>query len=120
MGAGITTFYFRSKTEGTMSPGLQSDIDLLFKNNYTNTMNTCADLQQGKINLLMVRDMSPRPSTTCCSGSAQMSLVARTHNLDDVTDSKGQEFNNNIAVVGGVAATERGVFETWTIYNITS
>jgi len=114
MAAGITTFYFRSKTEGTMSPGLQSDIDLLFKNNNTNTMNSCADWQQGKINLLMVRDMSPCPSTTCCSGSAQ--LVACTHNLDDVTDSKGQEFNNNMAVVGGVAATERGVFETCTVY----
>jgi len=109
MAAGITTFYFHSKTEGTTSPGLQSDIDLLFKNKYTNTMNSCADWLQVKINLLMVRDMSPCPSTTCCSGSAQMSLVARTHNLNDVTDSKGQEFNNNMAVVGGVAATERGV-----------
>jgi len=56
MGRDCTAYYFGSQSEGTTTPGLQSDIDTLYALNDVNIMFRLSDWKWGKINLLMVRD----------------------------------------------------------------
>jgi len=56
MGPNITAYHFGSQSEGTTTPGLQSDIDLLYSYDDVNIMFRLSDWKQGKENLLMVRD----------------------------------------------------------------
>jgi len=56
-----THFDFGSQTEGTTTPGLQSDTDLLWTHNDVNIMYSWADWKQEIDNLLMVRDEDTPP-----------------------------------------------------------
>ncbi|KAH3710317.1 uncharacterized protein LOC127857155 [Dreissena polymorpha] len=47
-------FHFGSQSEGTTTPGLQSDIDILFSNNGVNIMTVWEDWKAGLSNLLMI------------------------------------------------------------------
>jgi len=58
MGYDITVYHFGSQSEGTTTPGLQSDIDILRTLNDFNTMYRLSDWKQGQFNFLMVRDES--------------------------------------------------------------
>ncbi|KAH3754196.1 uncharacterized protein LOC127848736 [Dreissena polymorpha] len=52
-----TEFYhFGSQSEGTTTPGLQSDIDLLQSDGYANVIRLWGDWKAGIINLLMLND----------------------------------------------------------------
>jgi len=96
-----TTFYFGSQSEGTTSPGLQSDTDMLFTDNDVNIMYTWADWQQGKKNYLMVRDEDTPPQHYMLQWirSDVPRPVTYTDDRDFVTDSKGRVFYSNLAVV---------------------
>ncbi|XP_052227075.1 uncharacterized protein LOC127841948 isoform X2 [Dreissena polymorpha] len=56
MGEDMKCFHFGSQSEGTTTPGLQSDIDLLKSFNDINIMRYVADWEEGMHNLLMLHD----------------------------------------------------------------
>jgi len=105
-GRDITTFYFGSQSEGTTTPGLQSDTDMLYTDNPVNIMYSWADWQQGKFNLLMVReeDTPPQHYLLQWIRSDVPLPVTHTDDPDFVTDSQGRVFYSNMAVVRGMAA----------------
>ncbi|XP_052238628.1 uncharacterized protein LOC127849920 [Dreissena polymorpha] len=54
-------FHFGSQSEGTTTPGLQSDIDFLQSNHIINIMTVWEDWRTGMINLLMLHDNTTPP-----------------------------------------------------------
>jgi len=100
-GCDTTTFHFGSQSEGTTTPGLQSDTDKLFTHNNTNIMYSWADWQQGRMNLLMVReeDTPPQHYLLQWINSVIPQPLTHTHLPGFVTDSQGRVFLSNIAVV---------------------
>ncbi|KAH3740456.1 hypothetical protein DPMN_047162 [Dreissena polymorpha] len=54
-------FHFGSQSEGTTTPGLQSDIDLLVSSNIINIMTVWEDWKSGVLNLLMLHDSTTPP-----------------------------------------------------------
>ncbi|WAR20058.1 hypothetical protein MAR_001896 [Mya arenaria] len=57
----ITTFYFGSQSEGTTTPGLNSDIDSLVCFNDVNIMSSWTEWEVGGINFLMVKEETCSP-----------------------------------------------------------
>jgi len=96
-----TTFHFGSQSEGTTTPGLQSDTDQLRTFNNVNIMYSWADWQQGDINLLMVRDEDTPPQHYLLQWirSDIPQPVTHTDNPDYVTDSHGRVFYSNMTDV---------------------
>ena len=78
-GRDITTFHFGSQSEGTTTPGLQSDTDMLFSINDINIMYSWADWQQGKENYLMVRDDETPPQHYLLQWIRRDSSTCHTH-----------------------------------------
>ena len=60
-GNSVECFHFGSQSEGTTTPGLQSDIDILFSYNILNIMKVWGDWKAGMMNLLMLYDDSIPP-----------------------------------------------------------
>jgi len=104
-GLDTTTFHFGSQSEGTTTPGLQSDTDMLYTGNYINIMFSWADWQQGRTNLLMVREEDTPPQHYLLQRIRQDIPQPVTHyyHPDFVTDSQGLMFYSNMAVVRGWA-----------------
>jgi len=100
-GCDFTTFHFGSQSEGTTTPGLQSDTDMLYTKNDVNIMYSWVDWQQGRWNLLMVRDEDTPPQHYMLQWirSDVPRPVTYTDNPDYVTDSQGRVFYTNTAVV---------------------
>jgi len=100
-GYDTTCFHFGSQSEGTTTPGLQSDTDQLYTSNNVNIMYSWADWQQGKLNLLMVReeDTPPQHYLLQLIRSDIPQPVTHTDDPDFVTDSQGRIFYSNMAVV---------------------
>jgi len=105
----ITFFFFGSQSEGTTTPGLQSDTDTLLTHNYVNIMYSWADWQQGKINFLMVKDADTPPQHYLLQWirSAVPQPVTHTDDSDFVIDSHGRVFYSNMAIVRRAAALSR-------------
>jgi len=105
-GRDTTTFHFGSQSEGTTTPGLQSDTDQLHTRNYINIMYSWADWQRGRMNLLMVReeDTPPQHYLLQCIDLDIPQPVTHIHLPDYVTDSQGRVFFSNMATVRGWAA----------------
>ena len=101
-----TTFYFGSQSEGTTTPGLQSDTDQLFTDNDVNIMYSWADWQQGRMNLLMVRgeDTPPQHYLLQWIRPDIPQPVTHTDNPDFVTDPQRGVFYSHMAIVREVAA----------------
>jgi len=103
-----TAFHFGSQSEGTTTPGLQSDTDLLFTANNVNIMSSLADWQQGRMNLLMVRYEDTPPQHYLLQLFKNfVPLPATATDIDDlpdfVTDPHGRVFYSNLAVVKSYA-----------------
>jgi len=100
-----TTFHFGSQSEGTTTPGLQSDTDMLYTNNKVNIMYSWADWQYGKLNYLMVRDEDTPPQHYLLQyiRSDIPQPVTHTDDPDFVTDSQGRKFLSNMGVVRAAA-----------------
>ncbi|WAR23673.1 hypothetical protein MAR_037342 [Mya arenaria] len=60
-GCDFTSFYFGSQSEGTTTPGLNSDIDTLTCINDTNIMSSWSEWEAGKDNMLMVKEETCSP-----------------------------------------------------------
>ncbi|XP_052239805.1 uncharacterized protein LOC127850667 isoform X2 [Dreissena polymorpha] len=60
-GMNIECFHFGSQSEGTTTPGLQSDIDFLYSNHIINIMTIWEDWRTGMSNLLMLHDNTTPP-----------------------------------------------------------
>jgi len=105
-GLDITTFCFGSQSEGTTTPGLQSDTDMLFTRNNVNIMFSWADWQQGRWNLLMVRDEDTPPQHYLLQLIRSDVPLPVTHNDDPdyFNDSQGRVFHSNMAIVRMAAA----------------
>jgi len=101
-----TTFHFGSQSEGTTTPGLQSDTDQLSTSNSINIMFSWADWQQGKANYLMVRDENTPPQHYLLQviRSDIPQLATHIDDSDYVTDSQGRVFYSNMEVVRVAAA----------------
>ncbi|WAR20107.1 hypothetical protein MAR_001945, partial [Mya arenaria] len=56
-----TCFYFGSQSEGTTTPGLNSDIDTLTCINNINIMSSWSEWEAGKLNMLMVKEETCSP-----------------------------------------------------------
>jgi len=108
-GLNTTTFHFGSQSEGTTTPGLQSDTDQLRTFNNVNIMYTWADWQQGKLNYLMVRDEDTPPQHYLlqCIRPDIPQPVTHYHHPNCVTDSQGRVFYSHMAFVR-VAAEQYG------------
>ena len=106
-GFDTTYYYLGSQSEGTTTPGLLSDTDLLLTNNKVNIMYSMADWQHGgKINLLMVKDADTPPQHYLLQ-VFRLDLPLPVTNLnhpDFVTDSQGRVFLSNLAIVRKIAA----------------
>jgi len=112
-----TPFHFGSQSEGTTTPGLQSDTDLLYTRNRVNIMFSWADRKQGKFNLLMVREEDTPPQhylLQLISGDIPQPLT-HIYLPGCVTDSQGRVFYSNMTVVGMWAEVYGETLETWTI-----
>jgi len=96
-----TTFHFGSQSEGTTTPGLQSDTDLLYTRNKANVMFSWADWQRRRLNLLMVReeDTPPQHYLLQWIRSYIPQPLTHFHHPNCVTDSQGRVFYSNMAVV---------------------
>jgi len=105
-GHDITSFHFGSQSEGTTTPGLQSDTDVLYTESFINIMFSWADWQQGRENLLMVREEDTPPQHYLLQriSSVVPQPVTHIHHPDYVTDSQGRVFYSNMAVVRMAAA----------------
>jgi len=105
-GHDMTTFHFGSQSEGTTTPGLQSDTDMLITWNLINIMFSWADWQQGMRNLLMVReeDTPPQHYLLQWISSVIPQPVTHFHHPDCVTDSQGRVFLSNMTFVRVAAA----------------
>jgi len=101
-----STFHFGSQTEGTTTPGLQSDTDILFTRNAVNIMNSWADWQQGTWNLLMVRDENTPPQHYMLQWIRPdvPRPVTYSDDPDYVNDSQGRVFLSNMEVIRRAAA----------------
>jgi len=101
-----TNFHFGSQSEGTTTPGLQSDTDQLSTQNNINVMFSWADWQRGRLNLLMVREEDTPPQHYLLQGIRSFIPQPVTHidHPDFVTDSQGRVFYSNMTVVGLSAA----------------
>jgi len=108
-GQAITTFFFGSQSEGTTTPGLQSDTDMLYTHNIVNIMYSWADWKKGKFNLLMVRDADTPPQHYLLQWIRPdiPQPVTHANHPDFVTDSQGRAFYSNMAIVGKAAAIFR-------------
>ena len=105
-GNDTSTFHFGSQTEGTTTPGLQSDTDTLFTDNDVIIMYSWADWQQGRCNFLMLRDEDTPPQHYLLHGirSDVPQPVTHTDKPGYVTDSQGRMFYSNMLVPQMVAA----------------
>ncbi|KAH3709055.1 hypothetical protein DPMN_068515 [Dreissena polymorpha] len=61
MGQDMECFHFGSQSEGTTTPGLQSDIDFLISANDFNIMTVWEDWKSWMLNLLMLHDDTTPP-----------------------------------------------------------
>jgi len=104
-GHNMTTFYFGSQTEGTTTPGLQSDTDALITKHSVNIMYSWADWQYGKLNLLMVRDEDTPPQHYLLQlfWADVPEPATHTNNPDYVIDSQCRVLFRNMAVVRQMA-----------------
>jgi len=101
-----TFYHFGSQSEGTTTPGLLSDTDMLFTENHFNIMYSIADWKQEKLNLLMVRDADTPPQHYLLQVFRKYLPLPATcmDHPDFVTDSQGRIFLSNMAVVKRFAA----------------
>ena len=105
IGDDMTYYHFGSQSEGTTTPGLLSDIDMLGTNNKVNIMYSMADWQLGKTNCLMVRDPDTPPQHYLLQLFRSDVPLPFTHidHPDFVTDSQGRVFYSNMATVRRMA-----------------
>ncbi|XP_052768137.1 uncharacterized protein LOC128208628 [Mya arenaria] len=91
-GHDVTIFYFGSQSEGTTTPGLNSDIDILFCYNDTNIMSSWSEWEAGRKNMLMVKEETCSPQHYLLQVIRPDSPESVIHSSDvfHVVDTKGR------------------------------
>ena len=100
-GSNVVAFHFGSQSEGTTTPGLQSDTDLLTSMNDFNIMLHWSDWKWGMINLLMVKDESTPAQHYLLQRMRSDEPLPETHvkNSTAVIDTQGRVFFSNLSVI---------------------
>jgi len=104
-GHNFVAFHFGSQSEGTTTPGLRSDTDMLVSVNDVNIMLHWSDWKRGMINLLMVKDESTPAQHYLLQRVRPDEPLPETHVVgpNDVIDSQGRVFYSNLWVIRTVA-----------------
>jgi len=94
-------YHFGSQSEGTTTPGLQSDTDTLISLRNVNIMMHWSDWKQGMVNLLMVKDEStPVQHYLLLRVRSDVPLPETSAvQPDDIIDSQGRVFYSNLTVI---------------------
>jgi len=100
-GTNVVAFHFGSQSEGTTTPGLQSDTDTLMSVNDFNIMLHWYDWKRGMVNLLMVKDESTPAQHYLLQRVRSDEPLPETRVVDptDVIDSQGRVFLSNEWVI---------------------
>jgi len=100
-GLNCVCFHFGSQSEGTTTPGLQSDTDTLSSMNDFNIMLHWSDWKRGKINLLMVKDESTPAQHYLLQRVRSDEPLPETSIVDrnDIIDSQGRVFFSNLSII---------------------
>jgi len=104
-GSNCVYYHFGSQSEGTTTPGLQSDTDTLISFNDVNIMLRWSDWKRGVINLLMVKDESTPTQHFLLQRVRSDEPLPETRAVepDDVIDSQGRVFFSNLSVIRSCA-----------------
>jgi len=104
-GLNTVCYHFGSQSEGTTTPGLQSDTDSLISVNNFNIMLRWSDWKRGTINLLMVKDESTPTQHYLLQRVRSDEPLPETRALEpyDVIDSQGRVFFSNLYVIRSCA-----------------
>ncbi|XP_052239734.1 uncharacterized protein LOC127850612 isoform X9 [Dreissena polymorpha] len=112
----LECFHFGSQSEGTTTPGLQSDIDFLLSKHIVNIMTIWEDWRAGMINLLMlhdnttppqqyllqvIQDYTPEPMTSLTDDSGHLQAAVRV--LEDVE----RRYHSKVKAVCGCREYQR-------------
>ena len=99
-GKNMTCIHFGSQSEGTTTPGLQSDTDMLITNDDANILYTMDDWKQGAKNYLMVRDeTTPAQHYMLQKIRSDIPLPAMyTEQPFHVNDAQGRVLLSNVSV----------------------
>ncbi|XP_052780969.1 uncharacterized protein LOC128217692 [Mya arenaria] len=91
-GFDVTSFCFGSQSEGTTTPGLNSDIDRLFCLNKINIMSSWSEWEPGRENMLMVKEETCSPQHYLLQVIRHDSPEPVIHSSDEshVVDSNGR------------------------------
>jgi len=101
----VVVFHFGSQSEGTTTPGLQSDIDMLASMNDINIMLHWSDWKREVVNFLMVKDDSTPSQHYLLQRVRSDEPLPETRVVepDDVIDSQGRVFLSNLSVIRSFA-----------------
>jgi len=104
-GQNFVAFHFGSQSEGTTTPGLRSDTDMLISINDINIMLHWSDWKRGKFNFLMVKDESTPAQHYLLQRVRSDEPLSETRVVDpyDVIDSQGRVFHSNLNVISSCA-----------------
>jgi len=104
-GLNSVAFHFGSQSEGTTTPGLQSDTDTLVSLNDFNIMLHWSDWKRGMFNLLMVKDESTPVQHYLLQRVRSDEPLPETRAVHptDVIDSQGRVFLSNLWVINAGA-----------------
>jgi len=93
----IVFYHFGSMTEGTTTPGMESDIDTLESDDSVNIMLGWPDWKRGRKNLLMVKHATCSPQHYRLQEIRADSPLPHTHPIDEfsVVGEQGMIFKNN-------------------------
>ncbi|XP_052776035.1 uncharacterized protein LOC128213953 [Mya arenaria] len=96
-GRDVTCFNFGSQSEGTTTPGLNSDIDQLISLNDVNIMSSWSEWEAGRKNMLMVKEETCSPQHYLLQVIRPDSPEPVIHSSDvfHVVDSKGRVLHVN-------------------------
>jgi len=94
-------FHFGSQSEGTTTPGLRSDTDMLISMNDINIMLHWSDWKRGMFNLLMVKDESTPTQHLLLQLVRSDEPLPKTRVTEpyDVIDSQGRVFLSNLSII---------------------
>jgi len=100
-GHNAVVFHFGSQSEGTTTPGLRSDTDMLISMNDFNIMLHWSDWKRGMMNLLMVKDESTPAQHYLLQRVRSDEPLPETRVVEprDVIDSRGLVFVSNLSVI---------------------
>ncbi|XP_052776034.1 uncharacterized protein LOC128213952 [Mya arenaria] len=112
-----TSFHFGSQSEGTTTPGLNSDIDTLTCINDTNIMSSWSEWEAGRLNMLMLKEetCSPQHYLLQVIRHDSPEPVIHSRHVFHVVDSKGRVLYANTEF--GNLTKKQAIENNWHYYS---